>query len=34
MLMESLADAWGSAPRGPGKTTWYELREEAGSDGG
>jgi serine phosphatase RsbU (regulator of sigma subunit) len=27
MLMESLADAWGVAPRGEGKTTWFELRE-------
>ncbi len=28
LLMESLADAWGYAPRGDGKTTWFELREE------
>ncbi|UCM89009.1 ATP-binding SpoIIE family protein phosphatase [Streptomyces marincola] len=28
MLMESLADAWGYAPRGAGKTTWFELHEE------
>jgi serine phosphatase RsbU (regulator of sigma subunit)/anti-sigma regulatory factor (Ser/Thr protein kinase) len=29
MLMESLSDAWGVAPRGEGKTTWFELRETA-----
>ncbi|MEO3751588.1 ATP-binding SpoIIE family protein phosphatase [Streptomyces sp. B6B3] len=27
VLMDSLADAWGVAPRGEGKTTWFELRE-------
>ncbi|WP_049566955.1 SpoIIE family protein phosphatase [Streptomyces sp. SBT349] len=28
LLMESLSDAWGYAPRGPGKTTWFELHEQ------
>ncbi|ONK12917.1 SpoIIE family protein phosphatase [Streptomyces sp. MP131-18] len=32
LLMESLADAWGYAPRGAGKTTWFELREEPAED--
>ncbi|MDT0342266.1 SpoIIE family protein phosphatase [Streptomyces litchfieldiae] len=27
LLMDTLADAWGCAPRGRGKTTWYELAE-------
>ncbi|TDC77170.1 GAF domain-containing protein [Streptomyces hainanensis] len=27
LLMDSLCDAWGSAPRGMGKTTWFELHE-------
>ncbi|MFI2431447.1 SpoIIE family protein phosphatase [Streptomyces sp. NPDC018693] len=27
MLIELLADAWGVAPRGEGKSIWFELRE-------
>jgi anti-sigma regulatory factor (Ser/Thr protein kinase) len=35
VLIERLADAWGVAPRGEGKTIWFELREQeqAGSPG-
>lgn len=29
MLVELLADAWGVAPRGEGKSIWYELYESA-----
>ncbi|RKN11382.1 SpoIIE family protein phosphatase [Streptomyces radicis] len=29
LLMDSLSDAWGYAPRGAGKTTWFELHEAA-----
>ncbi|MEG3630990.1 SpoIIE family protein phosphatase [Streptomyces poriticola] len=30
MLIELLADAWGVAPRGQGKSIWFELYESAG----
>ncbi|WP_037790150.1 ATP-binding SpoIIE family protein phosphatase [Streptomyces natalensis] len=33
MLLELLAGAWGVDPRGDGKSTWFELYEDAG-DGG
>jgi serine phosphatase RsbU (regulator of sigma subunit)/anti-sigma regulatory factor (Ser/Thr protein kinase) len=34
VLMELLADDWGVAPRGEGKSIWFELREgEDGEDG-
>ncbi|MEU2505175.1 SpoIIE family protein phosphatase [Streptomyces sp. NPDC007863] len=33
VLMEMLADAWGVAPRGEGKTIWFELTEPTGSEG-
>ncbi|RBM05494.1 SpoIIE family protein phosphatase [Streptomyces sp. PT12] len=29
LLLDSLSDAWGYAPRGAGKTTWFELHETA-----
>ncbi|GAA3226058.1 SpoIIE family protein phosphatase [Streptomyces sp. NPDC006186] len=29
LLIELLADAWGVAPRGEGKSIWFELREAA-----
>ena len=31
LLVEALADGWGAAPRGLGKTTWFELREAPGA---
>ncbi|QHC20143.1 ATP-binding SpoIIE family protein phosphatase [Streptomyces sp. GS7] len=31
VLMELLAGAWGVDPRGDGKSTWFELYEDAGS---
>nr|WP_238420543.1 SpoIIE family protein phosphatase [Streptomyces taklimakanensis] len=31
LLLEMLADSWGVAPRGVGKSIWFELRESAGS---
>ncbi|MCZ0209568.1 SpoIIE family protein phosphatase [Streptomyces sp. UMAF16] len=31
MLIELLADAWGVAPRGEGKSIWFELRERTGA---
>ncbi|MFU0243465.1 ATP-binding protein, partial [Streptomyces scabiei] len=34
MLVELLADAWGVAPRGEGKSIWYELYESPGPDEG
>ncbi|MFD6246975.1 ATP-binding SpoIIE family protein phosphatase [Streptomyces roseolus] len=33
VLMEMLADAWGVAPRGEGKTIWFELTEPTGPEG-
>ncbi|MCB5912008.1 ATP-binding SpoIIE family protein phosphatase [Streptomyces pinistramenti] len=33
MLMELLAGAWGVDPRGDGKSTWFEIYEDAGADG-
>ncbi|MFG2224617.1 SpoIIE family protein phosphatase [Streptomyces sp. NPDC048644] len=33
MLMELLAGAWGVDPRGDGKSTWFELYEDAGAGG-
>ncbi|MFI2260087.1 SpoIIE family protein phosphatase [Streptomyces tubercidicus] len=34
MLLELLAGAWGVDPRGDGKSTWFELYEEAGDAAG
>ncbi|MGX2995817.1 ATP-binding SpoIIE family protein phosphatase [Streptomyces sp. JNUCC 64] len=34
VLMELLADEWGVAPRGEGKSIWFELGEGAGGSGG
>ncbi|GHA62610.1 SpoIIE family protein phosphatase [Streptomyces tendae] len=34
MLVELLADAWGVAPRGEGKSIWYELYESAAPEDG
>ncbi|MGY5123267.1 SpoIIE family protein phosphatase [Streptomyces nigrescens] len=34
MLLELLAGAWGVDPRGDGKSTWFELYEEAGEAAG
>ncbi|MET9777732.1 SpoIIE family protein phosphatase [Streptomyces sp. NPDC006367] len=34
MLVELLADAWGVAPRGKGKSIWYELYEPGPEPGG
>lgn len=34
MLIELLADAWGVAPRGEGKSIWYEIYESADPDDG
>ncbi|UNO41056.1 SpoIIE family protein phosphatase [Streptomyces sp. MST-110588] len=33
VLMELLAGAWGVDPRGDGKSTWFELYEDAGGGG-
>ncbi|MFD6359096.1 SpoIIE family protein phosphatase [Streptomyces roseolus] len=33
VLMEMLADAWGVAPRGEGKTIWFELTEPTEPEG-
>ncbi|MFE3647831.1 SpoIIE family protein phosphatase [Streptomyces sp. NPDC059152] len=33
VLLELLAGAWGVAPRGDGKSTWFELYEDAGTPG-
>ncbi|MFE6686155.1 SpoIIE family protein phosphatase [Streptomyces sp. NPDC057743] len=33
VLMELLAGAWGVDPRGDGKSTWFELYEDAGAAG-
>jgi anti-sigma regulatory factor (Ser/Thr protein kinase) len=32
MLVEMLADAWGVAPRGEGKSIWYEVYESTDPD--
>lgn len=34
MLIELLADAWGVAPRGKGKSIWYEVYESADPEDG
>lgn len=34
MLLELLAGAWGVDPRGDGKSTWFELYEDAGGAAG
>ncbi|MEU8783361.1 SpoIIE family protein phosphatase [Streptomyces sp. NPDC048637] len=34
MLLELMAGAWGVDPRGDGKSTWFELYEEAGEAAG
>ncbi|GHB24296.1 magnesium or manganese-dependent protein phosphatase [Streptomyces viridiviolaceus] len=34
MLIELLADAWGVAPRGEGKSIWFEFYESGGSGAG
>lgn len=34
VLLEVLAGAWGVEPRGDGKSTWFELYEDAGEAGG
>jgi len=28
LLVDTLADAWGTEPNSPGKTTWFELRAQ------
>lgn len=34
MLLELLAGSWGVDPRGDGKSTWFELYEDAGDAAG
>lgn len=34
MLIELLADAWGVAPRGEGKSIWYEVYEASAPEDG
>ncbi|MDQ1019881.1 ATP-binding protein [Streptomyces afghaniensis] len=33
LLVDALADAWGTQPAPPGKTTWFEITPELSTDG-
>ncbi|GGW95552.1 ATP-binding protein [Streptomyces chryseus] len=33
LLVNALADAWGTQPEPPGKTTWFEITPEPSNDG-
>ncbi|MFI1953121.1 ATP-binding protein [Streptomyces xinghaiensis] len=33
LLVNALADAWGTQPESPGKTTWFEITSEASTNG-